>query len=67
MAVSVNIPGLGVLARAVPQMNVFIVSFPLKIGVGLIMLMTTGPMMVYVFKKLLLSFENDVLAIVKVL
>ena len=59
--------GLGVLARVVPQMNVFIVSFPLKIAVGLAMLMTTGPMMIYVFKKLLLGFENDVLAIVKAL
>jgi flagellar biosynthesis protein FliR len=59
--------GLAVLARVVPQMNVFMVSFPLKITVGLAMLMATGPMVIFVFKKLLTSFETDVLAIVKVL
>jgi flagellar biosynthesis protein FliR len=59
--------GMAVLARVVPQMNIFMVSFPLKIAVGLIMLMATGPMIIYVFKKLLLSFESDVLALVKVL
>jgi len=59
--------GLGVLARVVPQMNIFIVSFPLKIMVGMVMLMTTGPMMIYVFKKLLANFETDVLSIVKVM
>ena len=30
--------GLGVVARTVPQMNIFIVGFPLKIGVGMVML-----------------------------
>lgn len=30
--------GLGVIARTVPQMNIFIVGFPLKIGVGIVML-----------------------------
>jgi len=59
--------GLGILARVVPQMNIFMVSFPLKIATGLMMLMTTGPMMVYVFKKLLMGFETDVVAIVKAL
>ncbi|MCZ6512893.1 MAG: flagellar biosynthetic protein FliR [Nitrospinae bacterium] len=29
--------GLGLVARAVPQMNVFIVGFPLQIGAGLLM------------------------------
>jgi flagellar biosynthetic protein FliR len=30
--------GLGMVARTVPQMNVFIVGFPLQIGVGLFMI-----------------------------
>lgn len=30
--------GMGIVARLVPQMNVFILSFPVTIGVGLIML-----------------------------
>ena len=29
--------GLGLVARTVPQMNVFIVGFPLQIGIGLLM------------------------------
>lgn len=32
--------GLGLIARAVPQMNVLMVGFPLKIGVGLVVLGT---------------------------
>ena len=30
--------GLGLVARTVPQMNVFIVGFPLQIGIGLLMI-----------------------------
>lgn len=40
---------MGVVARTVPQMNVFIVSFPLQIAVGFIFLGITAP----VFVKLL--------------
>lgn len=35
--------GLGALARTVPQMNVFIVGFPLTIGVGLIVMAMVTP------------------------
>ena len=35
--------GLGLVARAVPQMNVFIVGFPLQIGVGLVMVALAMP------------------------
>jgi flagellar biosynthetic protein FliR len=35
--------GMGIVARLVPQMNVFILSFPVTIGVGLIMLAGTLP------------------------
>jgi flagellar biosynthesis protein FliR len=58
---------LAVLTRVAPQFNVFIVNFPLKIGVGLIVLLTSAPMMVYVFKKLLAGFEDNVLELVRVL
>ncbi len=54
----------GILSRVVPRMNVFIVSFPMKIGMGIFVLMTTTPMMVYVFKKLLSNFERNILEIV---
>ena len=35
--------GLGLIARTMPQLNVFIVSFPLTIGIGFLALMLTMP------------------------
>ena len=42
---------LGIMARTVPQMNVFIVGFPLKIGVGVAMLMASLPLFQLVLVK----------------
>lgn len=36
---------LGLVVRTVPQMNVFIIAFPLKIGVGLLLLVVTMPIL----------------------
>lgn len=58
---------LAILTRITPQMNIFGVAFALKIGVGLIVLISSLPVMIVVFKKLLGVFENDVLQLVKVL
>jgi len=58
---------MAVLARVSPQMNVFFVSLPLKVGVGLLVLMASGPMVVYVFKKLLSGFEENVVELVRML
>lgn len=44
---------LGIVARTLPQMNVFIVGFPLKIGVGLLMLATSLPLFSVVLGNLL--------------
>ena len=38
---------LGLMARVAPQINVFIVGFPLQIGVGLIMVAVTLPLLSY--------------------
>ncbi|TAM57860.1 flagellar biosynthetic protein FliR [bacterium] len=38
---------LGLMARVAPQINVFIVGFPLQIGVGLIMVALTLPLLGY--------------------
>ncbi|MCP4583176.1 MAG: flagellar type III secretion system protein FliR [candidate division Zixibacteria bacterium] len=51
---------LGIIARTVPQMNIFIVGFPLKISVGLLMLATSMPIVGYVFSKLLQGLSNNV-------
>ena len=41
---------LGFVARAVPQMNVFIVGIPVKIAAGMVLLVVTAPL----FSRLLL-------------
>jgi len=58
---------IGIITRVVPQMNIFGVAFPIKIGVGIIVLMTSAPIMVLVFKKLLLVFETNLLELVRAL
>lgn len=47
----VNI-ALGLMARVAPQMNVFVVGFPLQIGVGLLMLAISVPLLVAVAPNL---------------
>ena len=44
---------LGLMARVAPQMNVFIVGFPIQITVGLIMLIVSLPLLGAVFPSLL--------------
>ncbi|MCX7828442.1 MAG: flagellar biosynthetic protein FliR [Thermanaerothrix sp.] len=58
--------GLGFVARTVPQMNVFILGIPLKIGLGLILLMAVMPLTVDVFyghvsKAVIWALEGTVL------
>jgi len=50
---------LGIIARTVPQMNIFIVSFPLKIGVGLLALALSWPLLSYILQMLWKSFQGD--------
>jgi flagellar biosynthesis protein FliR len=50
---------MGVVARTVPQMNIFIVGFPLKIGAGLLMLAGSLPLFTYVFAKLLGNLDGQ--------
>lgn len=54
---------LGILARTVPQMNVFIVGFPVQIGVGLATLMMTLPLFFVLLQRLLHSMERDLFAL----
>ncbi len=51
----------GVLARTVPQMNLFVVDLPLRIGVALLGLGLMLPIMFTVFEKAYNRFEDDVL------
>lgn len=42
---------LGVVARTVPQMNIFIVGIPLKVGIGFFILATALPVFKYMLEK----------------
>lgn len=44
---------LGITAKTVPQLNIFVVGFPIKIGVSLLVLFTMMAVMVQVIQKLI--------------
>jgi len=58
---------LGIIARTVPQMNVFIVGFPLSIGIGLALIGISFPFFYIVLEKAFLGIEGDFVAILSVL
>lgn len=58
---------LGILNKAMPQMNIFGVMFSLKIGMGIIVLSATIPVIAFVFKKLLTVFESSVIELMKLM
>lgn len=55
----------GILSRIIPQMQVFFVTYPIKIGVGFLMMMLLIPLYVNVVKNLLYDFEDKLLTLVK--
>lgn len=55
---------LGVLARTVPQMNVFIVGFPVQIGVGLGAMMVALPLFYVLLERLTNSLERDLFVLI---
>jgi flagellar biosynthetic protein FliR len=58
---------LSILSRVMPQMNMFALVFPAKIGVGLFAVMAAAPLMVFTFRKLLAGFEENILELIKAL
>ena len=58
---------LAVVSRAVPQMNVFIVGFPLTIAVGMFMLAVSVPVFVRVAKSLFGNLPADLTLIMKLM
>lgn len=56
---------LGFVSRVAPQMNVFIVGFPLKIGVGLLVITLVISYFPYIFGKLLDIYKTDIIEIIK--
>lgn len=62
----VNI-GLGVIARTVPQINVFIVGIPLQIAVGLIFLGITAPIFLNVVMSLFQRLAGDIHGLLRIM
>jgi len=56
---------LGMIARTIPQMNVFIVGLPLNILVGLAAVLISLPILVNLFNTLLNSMWDDIYYIIK--
>lgn len=52
---------LGIIARVVPQLNVFFVGLPLKIGLGLMTMLLALPMTLHIFGQLIGGTINDVM------
>ncbi|OPY85187.1 MAG: Flagellar biosynthetic protein FliR [Smithella sp. PtaU1.Bin162] len=59
--------GLGIVARTVPQINIFIVGMPLHIAVGLVFLGITAPMFLKLTSGLFLNFETTVITILRLM
>lgn len=49
----------GIISRMIPNMQVFFVTQPLKIGLGLFMLGLISPVIIYMIKNLLRDYENQ--------
>ncbi len=54
---------MGFVARTVPQMNIFIVGFPVKIGVGLLGVALTLPFFTRTLEHLISGIERDLLTL----
>ncbi|MBU0509500.1 flagellar biosynthetic protein FliR [bacterium] len=52
--------GLGILVRVAPQMNIFVVGFPLKIGITLIMIGTTLGSVIAIFTAQYAEFGRQI-------
>lgn len=58
---------LGVVARTVPQMNIFIVGFPLQISMGLIFLGLTTPLFIRITQGLFYGLESKILTLMRLM
>lgn len=58
---------LGIIARTVPQMNVFLVGFPVSIAVGLSILALSLPFFTSLFIKLVGTLRHDIFEMVHIL
>jgi flagellar biosynthetic protein FliR len=59
--------GLGVIARTVPQINIFIVGIPLQIAVGMIFLGITAPIFLKVVMNLIQGLAGDIHGVLRLM
>jgi flagellar biosynthetic protein FliR len=57
--------GEAVVARVMPQVQIFFVTQPLKLGMGFLLMVVAIPFCIYVIKFLLKDYENNLYSIVK--
>lgn len=55
---------MGLITKAVPQVNIFIVSFPLTIGIGLILSALSLPELIIYFERQMTDIESSILVLV---
>jgi flagellar biosynthetic protein FliR len=58
---------LGIIAKMVPQVNVFFVGMPLTVGIGLVLLIASLPFFVFVFGKLIDTFEAETVQLLRLM
>ncbi len=58
---------MGIIARTVPQINIFLVGFPLRIALGLFMVGASIPLFLYVGKPLISQMYKDLIIAAKLL
>ena len=58
---------LGLLARTVPQMNIFIVGFPLKLAIGLLAVGLTLPLLSTLLRNLFQGLGEDIFVLLRMM
>ncbi|OGS36151.1 MAG: flagellar biosynthetic protein FliR [Elusimicrobia bacterium RIFOXYB2_FULL_49_7] len=58
---------LGIIARTLPQLNIFIVGLPLKIGIGFIVIITCLPGFNTLFQSIVFSMKDDLYLLMKLM
>jgi flagellar biosynthetic protein FliR len=55
----------GIMARIVPQMNIFFVALPLRLGAGLFIVIAFLPIFYLVFTSMMSVWQKDILQIIR--
>ena len=57
----------GIMAKTMPQMQVFFVTYPVKIGLGIFLIIASFPLYVYVIKNLLSTYEDELYKLIQMM